>query len=136
MSRKPPAAPSALLGIGVDVLRVERMEQMLARRGRSVLPRLLMAKELKEVRARTQTARALAMCWAAKEAFAKALGTGFRAFGWRDVGVVREANGRPVLIFSRKMQALMKTHGVAHAHVSLSDDGGVVCAYVILERLR
>lgn len=136
MSRKAPPTPSALLGIGVDVLRVERMEQMLARRGRSLLPRLLMPRELREVRTRTQTARALAMCWAAKEAFAKALGTGFRAFGWRDVGVVREANGRPALIFSRKMRALMKAQGVAHAHVSLSDDGGVVCAYVILERQR
>ena len=129
-------AAALLYGIGVDVLRVARLEEMLERRGKHLLPRLLMPAELREVRARTQTARALTMCWAAKEAFAKAYGTGFRGFGWRDVGVVREANGRPVLIFSRRMKGLLKNNGVGAAHLSLSDDGGVVCAYVILERAR
>lgn len=142
-AKKAPRSTAALLagsatihGIGVDLLQVERMEKLLARRGESLLPRLLMNEELAEVRARPRTARALAMCWAAKEAFAKALGSGFRVFGWRDVGVIREANGRPVLIYSRKLQALLKVQGIGHAHVSLSDDGGMACAYVVLERAR
>lgn len=124
-----------LHGIGTDVLHVARLDAMLERQGRSrLLPRLLMPAERREVRQRRDLPRALAMCWAAKEAFAKAYGTGFRGFGWRDVGVVREANGRPVLIFSRRMKTLMRAAGVSHAHLSLSDDSGVVCAYVILER--
>lgn len=130
-----PAAPQgSIYGIGVDILRVERMEKLLARHGSKLLDRLLCARELREVRARKNRARALAMCWAAKEAFVKALGTGFDGIGWKEVGVIREANGRPVLVFNRKMAARVKSLGIGASHISLSDDGGFVSAYVILER--
>jgi holo-[acyl-carrier protein] synthase len=112
---------SAIYGVGVDLLRVERMEKALARHGSRLLRRLLCAAELREVRKRTNTARAVAMCWAAKEAFVKAL------------GVVRATNGRPQLVFSRPMQARLRRDGIGTAHISLSDDGGLVCAYVVLE---
>ncbi len=141
MKRRTPAAPAAtagvagqLHGVGVDILRIERMERLLERHGRRVLVKLLCASELREVRARTNTARALAMCFAAKEAFVKALGTGFSGVGYRDAGVVREHSGRPRLIFSRSMQARLRREGIGAAHLSLSDDGGMVCAYVVLER--
>lgn len=123
-----------LHGIGVDLVQIERMERMLERQGRRALTKLLCAAELREVRKRKNTARALAMCFAAKEAFVKALGTGFSGVAFKDAGVVREANGRPVLIFSRRMRAQMKVLGIGAAHVSLTDDGGIVCAYVVLER--
>lgn len=132
----PAAMPGSIYGIGVDILRVERMEKLLAKHGNKLLDRLLCAKERREVRARKNPARALAMCWAAKEAFVKALGTGFDGIGWKEVGVVREANGRPVLVFDRKMKARIKTLGVGASHVSLSDDGGFVSAYVVLEHQR
>jgi holo-[acyl-carrier protein] synthase len=128
------ASPAALHGIGVDLLRVERMEKLLDRHGDKLLTRILCAREQREVRARQNVPRALAMCWAAKEAFVKALGTGFDGIGWKEVGVVREANGRPVLVFDRTMKARMKRENIVAAHVSLSDDGGLVSAYVILER--
>jgi holo-[acyl-carrier protein] synthase len=124
---------TAIYGIGVDILRVERMEKALARHGSRLLRRLLCVAELREVRTRTNTARAVAMCFAAKEAFVKALGTGFSGVGWRDVGVVRAANGRPQLVFSRPLQARLRRDGIGAAHISLSDDGGLVCAYVVLE---
>ncbi|NGY04450.1 holo-ACP synthase [Solimonas terrae] len=126
--------PGAIHGIGVDILRVERMEKLLDKHGDKLLTRLLCAREQREVRSRKNVARALAMCWAAKEAFVKALGTGFDGIGWKEVGVVREANGRPVLLFDRKMRARMKRENIGATHVSLSDDGGFVSAYVILER--
>ncbi|WP_084197320.1 holo-ACP synthase [Solimonas soli] len=129
-----PAAPAAIYGIGVDVLRVERMQKLLDKHGSKLLLRLLAPRELREVKARSNRARALAMCWAAKEAFLKALGTGFDGIGWKEVGVVREPNGRPVLIFDRKMKARLRQLGVGAAHLSLSDDGGIVCAYVVVER--
>ncbi|MEQ1437825.1 holo-ACP synthase [Fontimonas sp. SYSU GA230001] len=128
------AATAAIYGVGVDILRVERMQKLLDRHGRRVLTRLLCAAELREVRARANTARALAMCFAAKEAFVKALGTGFSGVGYKDAGVVRESSGRPRLVFSRRMRTRMRALGIGAAHVSLSDDGGVVCAYVVLER--
>lgn len=125
---------SAIHGIGVDILRIARMEKALARHGDRLLTRMLSDAELNEVRQRTNTARALAMCFAAKEAFVKALGTGFSGIGWRDAGVVRAANGRPQMVFSSAMRARLEREGIASAHVSLSDDGGLVCAYVVLER--
>ncbi|MGH8443647.1 MAG: holo-ACP synthase [Solimonas sp.] len=130
----PVAAPRSIYGIGVDLVRIERMQKLIDKHGNKILLRLLAPRELREVRARSNQARALAMCWAAKEAFVKALGTGFDGIGWKEVGVIREANGRPVLIVDRKMKARIKALGVAATHVSLSDDGGFVCAYVILER--
>lgn len=132
--RKTGQSAAALHGIGVDILQIERMQKLLDRHGRKLLDKLLTAAELREVRARTNTARALAMCFAAKEAFVKALGTGFAGVGYKDAGVVREPGGRPRLVFSRRMQARLKRDGVAAAHVSLSDDNGMVCAYVVLER--
>ena len=135
MPVKAEAPAAAIYGVGVDILRIERMEKMLARHGDKLLKRLLAPAELQEVRARARQARALAMCCAAKEAFAKALGTGFDgSIGWRDAGVTREATGRPVLCFSRKLAARLKRDGVGAAHVSLSDEGGLVCAFVTLER--
>lgn len=125
---------AAIYGIGVDILRIERMEKALARHGSRLLTRLLCAAELREVRARANRARALAMCWAAKEAFVKALGTGFSGIGWRDAGVVRAGSGQPQLVFSRALTARMRRDGIGAAHISLSDEGGMVCAYVVLER--
>ena len=67
---------SGIYGIGVDILRIERVEKALARHGDRLLTRMLSEAELAEVRQRTHTARALAMCFAAKEAFVKAIGEG------------------------------------------------------------
>ncbi|MES0873604.1 holo-ACP synthase [Sinimarinibacterium thermocellulolyticum] len=125
---------SAIHGVGVDILRIERMDKALARHGERLLTRMLGEAELREVRRRGNTARALAMCFAAKEAFVKALGTGFSGIRWRDVGVVRAANGRPQMVFSDAMQARLDREGIGAVHVSLSDDGGLVCACVVLER--
>lgn len=131
---RPGAAAARIHGVGVDILRVERMQKMLDRHGRRLLARLLCAAELRDVRTRANTARALAMCFAAKEAFVKALGTGFSGVGYKDAGVVREPGGRPCLVFSRSMRARLRKMDIGAAHVSLSDDGGFVCAYVVLER--
>ncbi len=135
MKRRAAAPPPLLYGVGVDILRVERMQKLLDRHGQQRLfAKILCPAEIREVKARPNTARAVAMCWAAKEAFVKALGTGFTEMSFKDVGVVREANGRPKLVFSRAQQKRLRDLGLGAAHVSLSDDGGMVCAYVVIER--
>lgn len=131
---KAAVAAGGIHGIGMDLVKVERMQKLLDRHGKRVLLKLLAPAELREVRARANTARGLAMCWAAKEACVKALGTGFSGIGFKEVGVVREANGRPRLIFSRAMQARLRREGVGATHVSLTDEDGLAGAYVILER--
>src|SRR3546814_13113527 len=96
------AAPGSVYGIGVDILRVERMEKLLDRHGQKLLTRLLFATELCEVCARKNRARALAMCGAATEACVKATGTGIDGIGWKEVGLNREANELASPVFEPK----------------------------------
>lgn len=123
-----------IYGTGVDILSQQRIEKVYSRHGNRFARKILCAAELKEFRQSKKPARFLAMAFAAKEAFVKALGTGFRGVGYRDAGTVHEASGKPVLIYSRKMRGLLKQRAIAGGHVSLSDEAGMVCAMVILER--
>lgn len=125
-----------IYGIGVDILRLERMQKVYARHGQRLVKKILCAAEQREWRANggKKPERFLAMAFAAKEAFVKALGTGFVGVGYRDAGVVHEESGKPVLVFSRKLRALLKQRGISAGHVSLSDEGGLICAFVVLER--
>ncbi len=134
-ARKATAAIGTVHGIGVDLVEIARMDGLLQRQGSRLLDKLLMPAERREIRKRKDQARALAMCWAAKEACVKALGTGFSGVAFRDVGVVRAGNGRPQLVFSAAQRKRLAALGVGAAHVSLSDDAGMACAYVILERV-
>ena len=130
-----PAASGGLYGIGIDMVEIARMERLLARQGRRALDKMMMPAERREALQRGNLARALAMAWAAKEACAKALGTGFRdELGFRDIGVQRAANGRPSLVFSAAQRKRLRALGVGVAHLSLTDEAGMACAYVVLER--
>ena len=123
-----------IFGIGVDILRQERIQKIVDRSGDALAEKILGEAERDEWRRSKNPVRYLAMAFAAKEAFSKAYGTGFRGeLGFRDVGVVREENGRPTLIFSPVLQAQLRARGIARGHVSLSDEGGMVCAMVVLE---
>lgn len=120
-------------GIGTDLLRIERVERVWQRHGTRFAERILMAEE----RARMPAAPGiyLAKHFAVKEAFVKALGTGFRdGVSHHDAGYVQAENGRPSLIVSAAMQARLDALGIAGGHVSLSDEDGRVLAFVVLER--
>lgn len=127
-----------IYGIGTDILRIERIERIWQRHGERFPEKILGDAERAEFAQRRQAlrkpARYLAMAFAAKEAFVKALGTGFHGVDYADAGVVHEESGRPVLVFSERMKQRLAGLGIASAHVSLSDEGGLVCAMVVLER--
>lgn len=77
--------------------------------------------------------RFLAMRFAAKEAIVKAMGTGFAHGVWiRDVGVVNNDWGRPEVIFSERGRQACEKLGVGDAHVSLSDDAGLIIAFAVV----
>lgn len=71
--------------------------------------------------------------FAAKEAAAKALGTGFRGFGPREVEILRDSLGRPELYFHGKAALRAEELGVSAAHVTISDDAEYAVAFVVLE---
>lgn len=123
-----------IFGIGVDILRQERMEKVWTRHGDKLVQRILCEAEREEFAQSNKPVRFLTMAFAAKEACVKALGTGFSGVGYRDVGSVHEDSGKPVLMFSAKLQKRLTKLGIVSSHVSLSDEGGLVCAMVVLER--
>jgi holo-[acyl-carrier protein] synthase len=87
-----------IIGIGSDIIDIRRIERSLERFGRRFIDRIFTPVEQRKSEARAQRAASYAKRFAAKEACAKALGTGFRAgVFWRDMGVVNLASGKPTM---------------------------------------
>ena len=94
-----------------------------------------MPEELVLFRQTRHPVRFLAMRFAAKEAVVKALGTGFRHGMWvRDTGSVPDPRGRPLVIFSKRGLDVCRELGAGCAHVSLTDEAGMVLAFAVMER--
>jgi len=124
-----------IYGVGTDVVQVARVQAVLDRRGESFPRRILMPEELIFYARSKNPVRFLAMHFAAKEAVVKALGTGFRNGMWvRDTGFIPEPSGKPRVIFSARGQALCRRFGVGNAHVSLTDEAGLVVAMAVTEK--
>ena len=97
-----------IYGIGIDVLRVARIAKVYKRHGERFVNRLLHPLERKEFEAAARPVQYLAKSFAIKEAFVKALGTGFFGVSHEDVGAVRKALGKPEFVFSKRLQARLK----------------------------
>lgn len=131
--RREPRRGGGVYGIGIDVLRVKRIEAVYKRHGKRFVERLLHPLERKEFETQSRPAQYLAKSFAVKEAFVKAFGTGFFGVNHDDVGVVRRKLGRPEFVFSPRLKARLKRLGIRAAHISLSDEGGIVGAVAVLE---
>jgi holo-[acyl-carrier protein] synthase len=124
-----------IFGVGTDIAEVARVRQTFERFGARFVDRLLMPEERPLFERSKWQVRFLAMRFAAKEAAVKALGTGFRHGMWiRDVGVVNNEWGRPLIIFSARGREVCERLGVGEVHVSLSDDAGLVVAFAVAMR--
>lgn len=121
-------------GIGVDLVALERVEHLYRQHGWRAVERILHPDERAGLDTQREPARYLAKRFAAKEAGAKALGTGI-AHGVRlhDLRVGHDALGRPELVLADG--ALRRAHalGATHWHLSLSDEHGHVIAFVVLD---
>jgi holo-[acyl-carrier protein] synthase len=123
-----------IFGVGTDVVEVSRIEKSLERFGERFARRVLCEPELKRFRAHRQPAAYLAKRFAAKEAFAKALGTGIKApANWHGVWVVNQPSGKPELVFSEPLLKALSSRGISRCHLSLADERGIAVATVILE---
>ena len=123
-----------ILGVGTDLCEISRIERALDRFGERFARRILVDSELVVFRRRRKRAAYLAKRFAAKEAFSKAMGTGIRfPVNWHNVWVVNDRVGKPVLRFSKPLAALLKRRGIEQVHVSLTDEIGMACAFVIAE---
>lgn len=121
-------------GIGTDLLDAARIRRGLARFGEHYADRILAPAEHAGYFASRDPARYLAKCFAAKEAFAKAAGTGLRApVTLSNIAVLRDALGKPHIDCAPQLAAWLAARGVTGHHVSLSDEGDQVLAFVVLE---
>ena len=123
-----------IVGIGTDVVSIDRIEKTLARFGQRFVNRVLTPAERVRYEKTAAKASHLAKRWAAKEAFSKAIGTGIHApFTWQSITVGRDPRGKPGIVPSTEMEKHLAALGVTRSHISLTDDAGVAVAFVVLE---
>jgi len=124
-----------IFGIGVDVVRLDRVERAHQRFGDHFVRRLLLPEELAAFHGNKRPARFLAMRFAAKEAVVKAMGTGFRHGMWiRDAGVVQNDWGKPEIVWSVRGAAMRDRLGIGDGHITLTDEAGLIVAVAVLLR--
>jgi holo-[acyl-carrier protein] synthase len=123
-----------IVGLGVDITEVDRMEAAIARRGRALLERLFTPSEITYCEKHRNRAERFAGRFAVKEAAMKALGTGWaRGVRWRDIEVVREPSGKPTLKLWGATRAIADALGVKNIAVTITHDGNTALAQVIFE---
>ena len=126
-----------ILGIGSDITDVRRIEKVIARHGERFIARIFTEKERARAERKKKRVETYAKRFAAKEACAKALGTGMRGgVWWRDMGVVNLPSGRPTMQLTggalARLQA-MTPHGYeARIDLTISDEGPMAQALVVI----
>ncbi len=123
-----------ILGTGVDIMEVPRMQSSIERFGAHLLKRVFTDTEIAYCDSKTNRFERYAARFAAKEAGLKAIGTGWRGgISWRDVEVQRAKGGRPTLVYSGKAAEVAARLGVRRAWLSISHTEAYAIAEVIVE---
>lgn len=124
----------AIIGLGTDIVEIDRIEQSLQRTA-LLAKRILTPDELVVYTTHKFPARYLAKRFAAKEAAAKALGTGIsQGVSFQHMDISNDVNGKPQLVFSGYTAELAEKLGVTHIWLSLTDEQAYAGATVILEQ--
>jgi len=126
-----------IIGIGSDIVDVRRIERTIERHGARFLERIFTATERAKAERRMRKAETYARRFAAKEACAKALGTGLRAgVFWRDMGVINLPSGRPTMALTggalARLKAITPANCEARIDVTLTDEGPMAQAVVVI----
>lgn len=117
--------------VGIDIIEIERVRGVLERHGERFLNRVYSAKERERYRNRVQE---LAARFAAKEATMKALGTGIRGVRWRDIEVLPNRRGKPIIVLHETAKRRAELLGLTHWSVSLTHSRGDAMAIVIASK--
>ena len=127
-----------IIGLGSDLMDIRRIERSLERFGERFTNRVFTEIERAKSDKRRMRAASYAKRFAAKEAGAKALGTGIaRGVSWKEIGVVNLPGGKPTLEFRgralERLQQLTPDGMEAHAHITITDDHPYAQAFVVIE---
>jgi len=124
----------AIYGIGIDLIRSARLGEAVTRWGERFTKRVFTPAELAACGGRKRQVACLALRFAAKEAFVKALGTGIRSpVVWGDIEVQHNDLGKPEISLSARALEFCASLGIRSWHLSLTDDGEYGAAVVVLE---
>ncbi|MFH1091394.1 MAG: holo-ACP synthase [Pseudomonadota bacterium] len=117
-----------IYGVGVDLVEVSRIAEVWERHGTRFEQRIFTPAEVEICRPRFNPAACLAMRFAAKEAFSKAVGLGLRSSRllWRDIEVTHDQRGKPGLNLLGTAARVAWEIGITASHVSLTDEAGLV----------
>ncbi len=126
-----------IIGIGSDMIDIRRIEKTIERYGDRFLDRIFTDSERRKSDARMARAASYAKRFAAKEACAKALGTGLRqGVFWRDMGVVNLASGQPSMTLTggaaEWLRKLVPANHNAQIHITITDDFPIAHAFVMI----
>ncbi|HEY0704608.1 MAG TPA: holo-ACP synthase [Candidatus Acidoferrales bacterium] len=123
-----------IVGLGLDISEIDRIEAALTRHGAAILQRLYSPAEISYCESHKNKFERFAGRFAAKEAAMKALGTGWRrGVRWRDIEVVREPSGKPTLRLAGAALAIAQGLGVKNIALTITHSGNLALAEVILE---
>ena len=123
-----------IIGTGIDLVKIDRIERMMSRWGDLFLGRVFTEKEIARCQKRARPAECFSGRFAAKEAFLKAIGSGLRnGIRWTDIEVDNDPLGRPSLSFRRRAQEVLQALGTPKVLLTLSHDSPYAVAHVILE---
>ncbi|MBM3880178.1 MAG: holo-ACP synthase [Verrucomicrobia bacterium] len=123
-----------ILGVGIDIIEVDRIQAAHQRFGERFLKRILCPAEIAYCLAFKAPAPHLAARFAAKEAVSKAFGTGIgHALGWQDIEVLRRGSGQPYVRLTGPGLRLLEQCGGRHLHLSLSHTQHYATALAVLE---
>lgn len=127
-----------IIGIGSDLIDINRVEKVLERHGERFIQRVFTPIEIRKSERRRMRAASYAKRFAAKEACAKALGTGMSAgVFWRDMGVVNLPSGKPTMALTggaaKRLESLLPAGHRAVIHVTITDEFPLAQAFVMIE---
>jgi holo-[acyl-carrier protein] synthase len=123
-----------ILGVGTDLIEIARIAESIRRYGERFLRRIFTPREIEYCQRKKNAAESFAARFAAKEAGAKALGTGIsRGLSWLELEVTRDPSGKPSLQLSGRAAERAAGLGVARVSLSLTHSGELALAVVVME---
>ena len=122
-----------IIGIGTDIIEISRIEKVMNRTS-SFIERSFTDSEIQYFKSKGLKGNVVAGNFAAKEAISKAMGTGFRSFGLKDIEVLRDKLGKPVVNLSEKIYHLLDVKNIT-IHVSISHNKENAIAYAVMEEI-
>ncbi|KYH35427.1 holo-[acyl-carrier-protein] synthase [Clostridium tepidiprofundi DSM 19306] len=121
-----------IVGVGTDIVEIDRIKNAITKR-QGFLSRIFNKSEIEYLKRRNMRPEYVAGRFAAKEAVAKALGTGFRGFDFKDIIIEKTALGKPIVSLKGKARMIALKEGNYKIHLSISHCNKYAVANVILE---